>query len=96
MTDATGKGQGLAIDNLTFSASSPQAVEKVALSIRLSGANAVIAWPAAASNGVLQVNSSLVQAGSWSTVTQPWQIVGGSNTVTLPIGTGPQFFRLRP
>ena len=96
MADATGKGQGLGIDNLTFSATVVPSLIPVTLSIRTAGTNVVLAWPGVTSNGVLQANSSLLPAGAWTTVTQPWQVVGGSNTVTLPIGASPQYFRLVP
>jgi len=96
MSDPTGKGQGLAIDNLSFSATSSTAVLKVPLWIGVSGGNASLAWPLAFTNVVLQSNPSLHQSNGWSPVTQPWHAQGGSNVVTLPVGAGPLYFRLVP
>ena len=95
MADATGKGQGLAIDDLTSSATAPPSVGTVSLAIQMAGTNVVLAWPAAASAGVLQTNADLTLPGGWGTLNQPWQVVGGSNTVTFPIGPGSLFFRLK-
>ena len=58
MADPSGKGQGLAIDNLTFSAAA-----QPALAIRAMGANLVLSWP----YGQLQAASNI--AGPFSTLT---------------------------
>ncbi len=58
MADATGKGQGLAIDDLTFSASA-----QPFLAIGAAGANLVLSWP----YGRLQAASNA--AGPFSTLT---------------------------
>jgi hypothetical protein len=57
MVDATGKGQGLAIDNLTFSASSCPA-----LSVQVAGANLILSW----TDGQLQSSTNV--AGPYSTL----------------------------
>jgi hypothetical protein len=64
MADATGKGQGLAIDNLSFSASA-----RPVLAIQAAGANLVLSWP----YGRLQ--SATNAQGPYSTLTgavSPW------------------------
>lgn len=64
MADDTGKGQGLAIDNLTFSASA-----RPVLAIQRTGANMVLSWP----YGRLQ--SATNAPGPYSTLTgaiSPW------------------------
>jgi hypothetical protein len=58
MADATGKGQGLAIDNLTFSAAN-----RPVLAMQTAGANLVLSWP----NGHLQSASNA--PGPYSTLT---------------------------
>jgi hypothetical protein len=67
MADATGKGQGLAIDNLAFSASA-----RPVLAVQAAGANLVLSWP----YGELQSASNV--AGPFSTLTgvaSPFTIV---------------------
>ena len=64
------------------------------LSISNSSGNVVLSWPAVQSTFQLQSAPSLTSA-SWSKVLFPPPVQNGSSiTVTLPIGTGPQFFRL--
>jgi hypothetical protein len=58
IADATGKGQGLAIDNLAFSASA-----QPPLAIQEAGTNLVLSWP----YGQLQFSSNV--AGPFSTLT---------------------------
>ena len=58
MADASGKGQGLAIDNLTFSASA-----QPVLAIQAAGANLILSWP----YGELQSASNAT--GPFSTLT---------------------------
>jgi hypothetical protein len=58
MADATSKGQGLAIDNLTFSASA-----RPTLSVQVAGANLILSWPYG------QLQSSTNVAGPYSTLT---------------------------
>jgi hypothetical protein len=57
MADAAGKGQGLAIDDLTFSASA-----QPVLAIEAAGTNVVLSWP----YGRLQAAPNV--AGPFSTV----------------------------
>ena len=57
MVDATGKGQGLAIDNLSFSATA-----RPSLTIQAMGTNMVLSWP----NGYLQSSSNV--AGPFTTL----------------------------
>jgi hypothetical protein len=57
MADATGKGQGLAIDNLTFSATG-----QPVLAIQAAGANVILSWP----YGQLQATTNA--AGPFSTL----------------------------
>jgi hypothetical protein len=60
----------------------------VSLTISVSGANVLISWPSSATGFTLQ---------SASTLTGGWSAVSGvqSNSVSVPIGAGSQFFRLK-
>ncbi len=94
MTDPAGKAQGLAIDDLTFSASPGQTVVPAALSIGLSGGNALISWPAALVGYQLQSNSALGSAIVSGLVPQPVAVSNGFNLVTVPVA-GTLFYRLK-
>jgi len=64
------------------------------LTIRSAGnGNAVVSWPAAYTNHVLQTVSS-VASTNWITVTNSPAIVSNLCVVTNPITSGNQFFRL--
>jgi len=95
IADPTGKGQGLAIDDLTFSAIGGQVLVPVTLTIQQTGSNVVLSWPAAAMGSVLQATSDPASSNTWSVVTQPIVVTNGFNTVTLPtLGTA-QFYRIK-
>jgi hypothetical protein len=64
------------------------------LSIAQSGASVVLSWPAAALDFVLESSDSLSPA-NWTTVTESIVVDGTRNTVTLPIGSASQFYRLK-
>ncbi len=64
------------------------------LSIARSGGNVILSWPGAPNTLILQQSSSL-GAPNWTTVTQSQSTANGVVSVTLPIGTGPEFFRLQ-
>ena len=63
------------------------------LSISSSSTNVVLSWPAAQSAFQLQFTANLAPA-SWTNVTNALVQSGSRLTVTLPIGSGKQFFRL--
>jgi hypothetical protein len=94
MDDSGGSGQGIGIDNLTFSASSgaPVQVSPVQLSISESSSQALVSW--AVSGGTnLQVTSDLTQP--WVSAGLPITTTNTANSVIIPIGTGSQYFRLK-
>jgi hypothetical protein len=95
MADATGKGQGLAIDDLLFSASASQALTQPKLSIQQLGTNVMVSWPAALSGYLLQANSDLSQPNAWAGVSLPVILTNGSSAVLVPIGPTNQFYRLK-
>jgi hypothetical protein len=93
MDDAAGKGQGLAIDDLTFSASTAPIIVPASLNIQVFGTKIVLSWPAAGTGYVLQNESDLTQTNGWSTVGQPVVPTNSLNTVTLPVSAGSEFYR---
>jgi len=95
MTDPTGKGQGLAIDDLTFSVSAPQTIVPASLTIQQSDATVVLSWPEAATGYLLQSNPDMTQTNGWSTVAEPVVPTNGLNTVTAPLTPTNQFYRLK-
>lgn len=95
MADPTGKGQGLAIDDLVFSASSSQGGSTPQLSIVQTGTNVVVSWPASFSGFVLQSNAALSQPGAWASVSQPVILTNGANSAVVPIESSAQFYRLK-
>jgi regulation of enolase protein 1 (concanavalin A-like superfamily) len=93
MTDPTGKAQGLAIDNLSFSASVPQPVP---LSAQSAGANLLLNWQGASGQTYqLEYKDNLTDP-AWTPVGDPVTGTGGTLTLTNDPGAAPQrFFRLR-
>ncbi|MBE0542063.1 MAG: hypothetical protein IH623_11795 [Verrucomicrobia bacterium] len=63
------------------------------LTITLVGDDARISWPVSATGFTLESTPSLSPA-NWQDVSQPVQVVGDQNVVTVPIATGNAFFRL--
>jgi hypothetical protein len=59
------------------------------------GSTLVIAWPADANAYTLERTTSLAPPAVWTPVATPPVRVGNQNTVTLTIGNGDEFFRLR-
>jgi hypothetical protein len=87
MTSAAGSGQGLAIDDLSFSATGPALV----LNIATSGANLTVSWPAAITGYTLQSSANLSDPNAW-------QSLAGSSTtnaVTLQLTNVVEFYRLK-
>ncbi len=89
MADPAGKGQGLAIDNLSFSASALPA-----LATQPTGGGLELLWPLAFGGFTLEQNSDLGQPGGWTDLGLPVITNGGWNSVTVPATNAAQFFRL--
>jgi hypothetical protein len=90
MADPAGKGQGLAIDNLSFSASALPA-----LAAQPTGGGLELLWPLTFGGFTPQQNSDLAQPGGWTDLGFPVITNGGWHSVTLPMTNAAQFFRLR-
>jgi hypothetical protein len=65
-SDSQGGAQGIAIDDLRFSAGTTAA----SLSIQSSGGNVIVSWPQSAGGYALESSGSLVQPGGWLPVDQ--------------------------
>jgi hypothetical protein len=93
MTDDTGKAQGLAIDNLSFSASVPLPVP---LGIQVSGQGLSLNWAAVAGQIYQLEYKDDLTAPAWTPLGSPVTGTGGTLTLTndLSVSAG-RFFRLR-
>ncbi|HEV7923925.1 MAG TPA: hypothetical protein VGR14_01115, partial [Verrucomicrobiae bacterium] len=97
MADSTGKAQGLAIDNLSFSATALGApTNSPVLSIQGSSTNSfVLSWPAPSGGYQLYAATNLSPPAVWSPVTYAPAQSNGMFYLTLPpTNAAAQFFRL--
>ncbi|HEY3861233.1 MAG TPA: hypothetical protein VGO59_05030, partial [Verrucomicrobiae bacterium] len=97
MADATGKAQGLAIDNLSFAATAlGTPTNTPVLSAQGSAGSAlVIAWPAPSPGYQLYSTTNLAPPILWSLVTNPAIQSNGTNYLSIPPTNGAaQFFKL--
>jgi hypothetical protein len=93
MTDSTGKAQGLAIDNLSFSASVPIPVSLVT---QTSGTNLILNWTGIAGQTYQVEYKDDLTTPTWTPLDSPVTGNGGMLTTTNNFGTSRQrFFRLR-
>jgi alpha-tubulin suppressor-like RCC1 family protein len=65
------------------------------LQAQVSGNSIVITWPASAQNFNLQTTANLADPNSWITLTNVPAIVNSLNTITNPVSSGAQFYRLK-
>jgi hypothetical protein len=95
MADSTGKAQGLAIDNLSFSATAQATLSAVSMSAQESGTNVVLTWPGLVGQMYqVQYKTNLTDA-AWLPLNSPTQGTGTSLSLTNNLGGAPQrFFRL--
>jgi len=56
--------------------------------------NAVISWPSGIGGYVLQQNSNLSDPSGWTTISPPYNIVGGNYQYTVSAPGGSEFYRL--
>jgi regulation of enolase protein 1 (concanavalin A-like superfamily) len=97
MADSTGKSQGLAIDNLSFAATTlGTPTNTVTLGVQASSANAIVlSWPAPATGYQLYCATNLTPPVSWSLVTNAPAANNGTYFLSiLPTNAAAQFFRL--
>ena len=96
MADATGKAQGLAIDNLNFSATAQSpSTNAVSLSVQGPASNQfILSWPTAAANYQLYAAGNLTPPVLWTQITNAPIISNGTNSVAIATTNAGQFFRL--
>jgi hypothetical protein len=93
MTDSTGKAQGLAIDNLRFSASVPL---PVTINLQASGTNLLFAWPGTPGQNYQLEYKNQLTSPIWTPLGNTVTGTGATLTLTNNINTSEQqFFRLR-
>jgi hypothetical protein len=95
MASSTGKSQGLAIDNLSFSATAQAVLSAVSMTAQATGANVVLTWPGLAGQMYqVQYKTNLTDA-SWLPLNGPAQGAGASLSLTNSLGAAPRrFYRL--
>ena len=91
LSDTISKGQGLAIDNLSFSAT---AAPPPTLGAQLSAGMLTLSWPSVPGGFTLQTTPDLSGTNAWNLVNQAAVSTNGTNTILLPLGPATQFFRL--
>ncbi|MGA2247130.1 MAG: lamin tail domain-containing protein [Verrucomicrobiota bacterium] len=93
MTDSTGKAQGLAIDNLSFSASVPL---PAALSAQTAGTNLLLNWSGVAGQIYQLEYKTNLASPAWTPLGNAVTGTGGTLRLTNGLGSSPQrFFRLQ-
>ncbi len=91
LADPASKGQGLALDDLAFSAN---AAPPPTLQARVSGGVLALSWPVFPGGFGLQAGSGLLTPNNWSAATATVVSTNGTNTALLPVSGAAQFFRL--
>jgi len=77
------------------SASVKTIVQSLSLSVSRVGASLTMTWPTDEGNYLLESTTDLMPPAVWTPVTNPPPaVVDGQNAVTIPIGSGGEFFRL--
>ncbi|HZR17245.1 MAG TPA: lamin tail domain-containing protein, partial [Verrucomicrobiae bacterium] len=95
MTDATGKAQGLAVDNLSFSASAPGAVPEVPLSFQSTATNLILSWTGAAGQSYQLEYKDDLRASNWTPLGNALTGTGAPLSVTNDFTQSPvRFYRL--
>ncbi|HRY47513.1 MAG TPA: hypothetical protein P5186_05655 [Candidatus Paceibacterota bacterium] len=83
-------GQGVAVIEIE-----PPPPPPPALTMVLAGEGLMIFWPVSDPGYGLEASDSLAPASSWQSEPAAPQVVGDQNVVTIEIGAGPRFFRLK-
>jgi hypothetical protein len=95
MTDSTGKAQGLAIDNLSFSANVPVPVP-VPLGFQTSSTNLILSWTSVAGQTYQLEYKDDLTVPAWNPMGSPITGTGGPLSITNDITASAQrYFRLR-
>jgi CotH kinase protein/Lamin Tail Domain len=96
MADSTGKAQGLAIDNLSFSASDqPSHPPGLSLGVQLSDGDLLVSWSSSLGTTYQMQSTTDLNSGLWLPLGAPLPGTGGVLTSTNAVsGEGQRFFRL--
>jgi hypothetical protein len=95
MTDATGKAQGLAVDNLSFSASAQGSITEVPLGFQTTSTNLVLSWTGAAGHSYQLEYKDDLRAPNWTPLGSALTGTGGPLSVTNNFSESPvRFYRL--
>ena len=96
MTDATGKAQGLAIDNLSFSASTQAIPLSVPLAFQATAANLVLSWEGVAGELYQVEYKDDLRSTDWTALGNPMTGAGAVLSFTNDFSLSTQrFYRLR-
>jgi len=96
MADATGKAQGLAIDNLSFSASNQSGATTIPVGIQMSGTNVLLSWSSATGQTYQIEYKDDLNSPVWLSLGNPIAGTGSLTTITTPAnGSAQRFFRLQ-
>jgi hypothetical protein len=96
MADPAGKAQGLAIDNLTFSASNQALPSSVSMSFQISGTNLVLSWAGVAGKTYQVEYKSDLAVNSWTALGSPIPGTGTAFTFTTDFTQSAQrYYRIR-
>jgi len=95
MADSAGKAQGLAIDNLSFSATAQPTLIPVPLTVWSSANNLLMSWPAPAGQSYQVQFKDDLSAGTWTPLGARLPGTGASITLTNDLTLSAQrFYRL--
>ena len=96
MVSPAGKSQGLAIDNLSFSASSQPTLVPVPLVLQPSGNNLIFSWPTYPAQFYQIEYKNALSDPLWIPLSIPFSGTGNQVRLTNQLGSSPtRFFRLR-
>jgi len=96
MVDTTGKAQGLAIDNLSFSASGQNVSNQIPLGFQATSTNLVLSWTGTAGETYQVEYKDDLGAATWSSLGNP--IPGTGAVITVPTDfslSNQRYYRLR-
>ena len=65
------------------------------MNISVTAGQILIGWPSDSWSFGLEACTNLTEASGWFPITNAPAVIGGQNTVTLPIGVANTFYRLR-
>jgi hypothetical protein len=95
MVDATGKAQGLAIDDFTFSATGQSANQPVPVGVRTVGADMILSWSSSIGQTYQLEYTDDLATGLWISLGSPQAGDGTLLSVTNAPAQGQRFFRLQ-